>query len=255
MKKRFSNFFVLSIFGLLLLLGGCTSNEGILPDLTGKSRTQIESLMKQRNITFQFYFVKEVIDESKLDQFVSYGNNLKAYDKVTPGTAVSVYTTVLPLLPSSHTVTFPDELEVDGKNFLEDGVGIVRLSRAIDGDTADFTQNGETFRVRFLGVDTPEISSGGEPWGRATADYTKAKLQNAKEIILVSEGVRVDGYGRQLAFVWVDGLLLNLDLVHQAYSYGQISSSSIYFQVFALSEFEAKKTGRRIHGELDPSKQ
>ena len=43
-------------------------------------------------------------------------------------------------------------------------------------------------------------------------------MREAKQIVLEAEGVRIDTYDRYLAFVWVDGVLLNLELVQQAYT-------------------------------------
>jgi micrococcal nuclease len=55
-----------------------------------------------------------------------------------------------------------------------------------------------------------------------------------------------------LAFVWVDGVLLNLELVQQAYTGVSLSSRSKYFEIFTDVENEVMKTGRRYWGELDP---
>ena len=59
-------------------------------------------------------------------------------------------------------------------------------------------------------------------------------------------------YGRYLGFVWVDGVLLNLELVEQAYSNSTLSKSK-YVDYFRLAENNAKITGRRFYGEIDPN--
>ena len=66
-------------------------------------------------------------------------------------------------------------------------------------------------------------------------------------------GNKKDTYGRDLAFVWVDGVLLNLELVQEAYTDHTLSSSSKYFEIFAEVVNEVMKTGRRYWGEIDPN--
>ena len=76
------------------------------------------------------------------------------------------------------------DFEYEGKSFINDGVGEVELVYSTDGDTARFKDiiTGETFNLRFLGIDTPESTIDKDPWGKAASDYTKKKLQNAKNI-------------------------------------------------------------------------
>ena len=64
-------------------------------------------------------------------------------------------------------------------------------------------------------------------------------------------GARTETYGRYLAFVWIDGKLLNLEIVQEAYSSSTLSSKSKYFQVMVETMMQAKKTGRRVYGERD----
>ncbi|MFA6595981.1 MAG: hypothetical protein WCT00_06670, partial [Bacilli bacterium] len=78
-------------------------------------------------------------------------------------------------------------------------------------------------------------------------------LNNAKTIVLESEGNRRDTYDRYLAWVWLDGKLHNLDLVQQAYSNAKVARSSKYFDIFNEVEALVAKTGRRVFGELDPT--
>ena len=99
----------------------------------------------------------------------------------------------------------------------------VTLVSPTDGDTASFKYKGETIKVRFLLVDTPETkhpSKGVQPWGKEASNYTKKKLKNAKKIQLDFDkaGYKGDKYGRKLAYVYVDGKDLNLQLVRKGYA-------------------------------------
>lgn len=86
---------------------------------------------------------------------------------------------------------------------------IVTLDRCVDGDTAWFYPIGKS---RFLYIDTPEIYPEMQDFGQEAADFTCNSLNNAKVIEIEYDGNREDSYGRQLVWVWVDGILLQQEL-------------------------------------------
>lgn len=104
------------------------------------------------------------------------------------------------------------------------------FSKCVDGDTAYFIIDDEEVKFRFLAIDTPESVSTTkkvEPYGKEASDYTCEKLTNAKEIVLEYEDSnKTDKYGRNLAWIWVDGTLLQKELIENglgkvAYIYGK----------------------------------
>lgn len=257
MKTIKKLFYFLSLWLVIIVLAGCVDYSEMvkLPDLEGMSQAQISAVMDELGLSYGFRIEPRVYqNEDEFDKFVRYGNNLRAGKYVCTDEYIPIYTTALPL-----TVNRLDEVTLDidvtGLSFVKDGIGEVTLVRPTDGDTAQFCDKitGETFSVRFLGVDTPEVYNTPEPWGKAASAYTSAALNNAQTIVLESEGNRKDTYDRYLAWVWLDGKLHNLDLVQQAYSNAKVGRSSKYFSVFAEVEAEVAKTGRRVFGELDPS--
>lgn len=153
---------------------------------------------------------------------------------------------------------YTDALEMDfsyqDQDFLPDGIGEVSLLRCVDGDTAVFTEGGQNFSVRFLGIDTPESTSRFDAWGKAASTYTCNKLENALTIVLEhdTESTRTDGNERYLSWVWYDGRLLNLELVEEAYTGSKGVSGLKYQTVFYEAEFKTQDTDRRIWGEIDP---
>jgi micrococcal nuclease len=86
----------------------------------------------------------------------------------------------------------------------------------VDGDTIDVAIDGETYRVRYIGVDTPEVHSG-EEWMGPEASATNASLVEGQEVILEKDVSETDQFGRLLRYVWTeDGngwLLVNLELL------------------------------------------
>ena len=254
MKKRI---IVLFIIALLLTLTSCVlpTQGGItLPNLRGKTQEEIKVELDKLGIKYEFKIKKDqYYSDTDYDRFYEYGNGLMAGNVISKDTFLYVWTTPLHL-----TKNYIDQVKIDfeynGKDFTNDGVGKVTLIRSVDGDTAHFYDlSGDEVKVRFLGVDTPESTRITEAWGKAASKFTANILKNAKEIVLYQEEKKQDAYGRELAFVFADGILVNLYLVQEAYSNSTLSSSSRYFNVFTTASLEVSKTGRRFWGELDPN--
>lgn len=255
-KKIIKKFFILIIFIFSIFLASCQlPTTGVtLPNLTGKSQAECKEILDSLNIKYQFKIHNEqYYSEKDYDKFYGYGNNLLSGMVINPGTFLYVYTTPLHL-----TANYLDQVSIDfdyeGKDFTNDGVGKVTLVRSVDGDTAHFYDlSGDYIKVRFLGVDTPESTKEHEPWGKAASSFTSSILTKAKEIVLYQEEQKTDAYGRHLAFVFADGVLVNLYLVQEAYSNSTLGSKSKYFEIFTKASIEVSKTGRRFWGELDPN--
>ena len=99
----------------------------------------------------------------------------------------------------------------------------VKYSDSVDGDTAKFELNGEIITVRFLGIDTPETvhpTKGEEPYGKEASNFTKEKLKNAKKIEIEYDenSAKLDKYERHLAWIWVDDVLLEEELVKNGFA-------------------------------------
>lgn len=247
--------FTLLIF--CLFLTSCQlevgENQLRLPNLNGKSRDQIEDILKNYELEYIFYIDQES-EIKQYDCFVKYGNGYKAGSVIDKGTFIRIYTTPLNL---TYKLSDKVKLDVDykGKSFINDGIGEVQLVSPTDGDTARFKDlvTGEIFRLRFLGIDTPETYGNKEPWGQAASDYSKRRLNAASIIVLEAEGSRKDMYDRYLAWVWLDGELYNLQVVEEAYSNSKCGKDSKYIEYFNEVDIQVSQTGRRIYGEIDPN--
>ena len=94
------------------------------------------------------------------------------------------------------------------------------MDKCVDGDTARFIINGESRTVRFLSINTPEIAHGGQEaqaYGDEASKFTCDALSQAKSIKLQYDpkSDQVDKYDRVLAWVFVDGELLQEKLVRE----------------------------------------
>lgn len=91
----------------------------------------------------------------------------------------------------------------------------VVVSRVVDGDTIDVLINGGAERIRLLNIDTPETvdpNRAPECLGAEATTFLKRLLPVGSEIALEFDRVRTDSYGRTLAAVKKDGLLVNAEI-------------------------------------------
>ena len=99
----------------------------------------------------------------------------------------------------------------------------VAFVKCVDGDTFRVMIDEEEKLVRMLAIDTPEIAKNGkraEYYAEEASNYTCDKITKAKKIELEydSNSDKTDKYGRVLAWVYVDGKLLQDDLVADGYA-------------------------------------
>jgi micrococcal nuclease len=89
----------------------------------------------------------------------------------------------------------------------------------IDGDTIKVKlENGKEENVRFLLIDTPETKHpklGVQPFGPEASAFIKRMAPVGKEVTLEFDVSDREKYGRLLAYVWVDGQMLNRMIVEQ----------------------------------------
>lgn len=125
----------------------------------------------------------------------------------------------------------------------------VQLKKHVDGDTSQFLLNGEKITVRYLLIDTPEtVKIGTEPqlFGKEASDRTKALLEGAGTIeIMLDNGDSKDHYKRILAYVFVDGELVQDVLVREGLArIAYVSEpNTTYLEQLTASENSAKQQG------------
>ncbi len=145
--------------------------------------------------------------------------------------------------PVSYPTTFTWDLSYASIPFETPG-GMIQVSfeSNYDGDTAYFTPGflGEQ-RLRFIGIDTPEMGSG--VVATQAKSYVYNKLRYATTIYIQHDprSGRVDSYERQLGLVWYDGKLLNYELVLYGYSQNNYSddTQSLIFNGIPLAVWMA----------------
>ncbi len=114
----------------------------------------------------------------------------------------------------------------------------------IDGDTVDATLNGETVRIRYISVNSPERD---EP---CYDDATKANiaLVKGKTVTLVKDVSNTDDYGRLLRYIYVGDTFVNAELVRQGYAEAnRYPPDTTQYDYLEGLETEARNAGRGCH--------
>jgi len=125
------------------------------------------------------------------------------------------------------------------------GEGIVEY--VVDGDTIEI--RGLKQSVRYLGIDTPEVGDYGqpaEPLGYRAKEFNEQLVQG-KQVKLEYDEEKYDKYGRLLAFVYVDGVLVNEALVREGLARVLfIDPNKKYLGRFEIAEEDAQKEQKGI---------
>jgi micrococcal nuclease len=89
-----------------------------------------------------------------------------------------------------------------------------------DGDTVDVRIGDRVERVRYIGIDAPEVphhGEGGAPGGLSAAEINRMLVANRRVTLELDVEPR-DRYGRLLAYVWAGGVMANLEMVRRGYA-------------------------------------
>jgi len=126
----------------------------------------------------------------------------------------------------------------DGACNLKPQKTTAKVSYVLDGDTIQLS-SGET--VRLAGINAPEI---GQPCSSEATDKLRQFVLD-KEVTLEQDINNKDQYGRLLRYIYIDDILVNLEMVRlglaHKYEYG---SNTKYSTLFEQAENEAKQNKR-----------
>lgn len=123
-----------------------------------------------------------------------------------------------------------------------------RVLRVVDGDTIDVDIGGKTYRVRYIGIDTPEVYGQIEYYGRE-ASAKNRELVEGKIVVLEKDVSETDKYGRLLRYVYVGSLFVNAELVRLGYAQVATYPPDVrYADYFLQLQQEARTAGRGLWG-------
>jgi len=127
-----------------------------------------------------------------------------------------------------------------------------RVEEVIDGDTI-IIDDGRDSHVRYLGIDTPEISIQGSP-GDPLAEEAKIfneRLVEGKRVRLEFDKDKYDRYGRLLAHVFVGEMHVNKEILKNGYGLPLvIEPNKLYSELMYSAAAEAKRQRKGVWGDL-----
>ena len=120
------------------------------------------------------------------------------------------------------------------------------MLNVVDGDTIHILFEGRDERVRFIGVNTPEVPWYGakaECFGVEAARYSEGRLAGGSVRLAFDVRLR-DRYGRLLAYVYLGPELFNLTLVRLGFAKADpVPPDTQMAGVFASAEGAARGKG------------
>lgn len=118
------------------------------------------------------------------------------------------------------------------------------VSNVVDGDTIDVQIGGQTYRVRYIGMDTPEMPD--ECYAQEATNRNKELVLN-QYVALVKDVSETDRYGRLLRYVWVGETFVNAQLVREGYALVSTYPPDVaYSDYFLQLQQEARNEGRGL---------
>jgi len=116
-----------------------------------------------------------------------------------------------------------------------------RVTQVIDGDTIAIEGG---YKVRYIGIDTPEIHPELEACGMEALEANR-ELVEGKEVRLERDVSETDKYGRLLRYIYVDGIFVNAELVRQGLAEARAYPPDTKYQDYLEElEAEAREAGR-----------
>ena len=131
---------------------------------------------------------------------------------------------------------------------------VATVVNVIDGVTIDVDINGEVSRVRYLGIEIPEVGADGvgeQFLGEGAFQFNRFTVEG-QVVELERDIVDTDEFGRLLRYVYVNGEMVNKSLLTAGYATVAGSPSDFgYLPSFALAQ-EAAKDDRRGYWKSAP---
>jgi len=129
-------------------------------------------------------------------------------------------------------------------------------TRVIDGDTIEVEIEGESYKVRYIGIDTPELHHPEKPveYYAQEAYEKNRELVEGQTVYLEKDVSETDQYGRLLRYVYVGDTFVNAYLVQQGYALVSTYPPDVKYQErFLELQREAREAGRGLWGAALPA--
>jgi micrococcal nuclease len=138
-----------------------------------------------------------------------------------------------------------------GVDVATDDTTTATVAKVVDGDTIDVRYDGELHRVRLLNVNTPESVDPDKPvecLGPEASTYLATQLPLGTSVRLRHDHERLDGYGRELAAVYVGDTLINAEIARAGFGVAMsIGPNTSFLAPVQLAQAEARTAARGLY--------
>lgn len=136
--------------------------------------------------------------------------------------------------------------------------GTYRVTEFVDGDTIGVKMNGQTQKIRFIGVDTPETHDPRKAvqcYGQAAANFTKQLIGNQSiRLVMDPQSTNRDRYDRLLRYIYLpDGRLVNAEIIKQGYGFAYTSFPFTKLEEFRKYQKEAQAAKKGLWSSCSPT--
>ena len=150
--------------------------------------------------------------------------------------------------------TIPAQPASSNENLPRGQLVEAKVVRVVDGDTIQVDINGYLYKVRYIGIDTPETVHPTKPveyFGKEASEKNR-ELVEGKTVLLEKDVSEVDKYGRLLRYVWVDDMMVNAELVRLGYAQVVTYPPDVKYQeYFVQLQREAQEGGLGLWATLE----
>ncbi len=129
------------------------------------------------------------------------------------------------------------------------------VTRVIDGDTIEVDIAGTSYKVRYMGIDTPELDDKRAEFGALAQEATRynRQLVEGKTVRLEQDISETDQYGRLLRYVYIGDTFVNAELVREGLAWAKVYEPDTKHQNYLEElETEARRAGLGIWAPATP---
>jgi micrococcal nuclease len=125
-----------------------------------------------------------------------------------------------------------------------------QVTRIIDGDTIEVALAGQTYRLRYIGIECPEAGQ----YGYEQATEANRQLVEGKTVRLEKDVSNTDQYGRLLRYVYVGEIFVNAELVRRGFATAWTYPPDVAYADFLVQlEREAREAGLGLWSSPTPT--
>ncbi|HET8943321.1 MAG TPA: thermonuclease family protein [Dehalococcoidia bacterium] len=125
------------------------------------------------------------------------------------------------------------------------------VTRVVDGDTIVVEISGREYKLRYIGINTPEVVDPRRPvecFGQEARGYNE-ELVLGRTVGLEKDVSETDEFGRLLRYVWIGDQMVNAALVREGYAQASAYPPDVKYQDLLSSlQSEAAGVGRGLWG-------